>query len=408
MTNANGNWMCDASLHADTENGERDPFSHADAESGGRKPFLYADAENGKRMPFLLAPAGKDYLWGGERLKKDFGKRIDMAPLAETWECSTHPDGPSSIASGPFRGRFLSDVLKQNPDLLGTHPAVRGELPILIKFIDAKKDLSVQVHPDDAYAYKHENGAMGKTEMWYVLDAEKDATLIYGFKDDIKKELLREALNKGTVEKYLQKVKIKKDDVFFIQAGTVHAIQKGALIAEIQESSNLTYRMYDYNRLDKDGKPRPLHIEKALEVADLRKSTTPRQPIRLIRYRKGYASELLCRCKYFQVERMLLNTESHHTKAEFQTDTGSFEVFLCLEGNGCFKHADVFTKQRKEKDNEIKTDRDMGNEAIQGKEEELLIKEQQLDFKKGDCIFVPAGSERLEIRGKAQLLKVRC
>ena len=136
----------------------------------------------------MLKPDGKDYLWGGSRLNDDFSKGIDMSPLAETWECSTHPDGPSVAASGAFAGQTLAAVLKAHPEYLGTHPEAKGELPILIKLLDAKKDLSVQVHPTDAYAREHENGQLGKTEMWYVLDAKKDAKLVYGlYHEDVYK-----------------------------------------------------------------------------------------------------------------------------------------------------------------------------------------------------------------------------
>ena len=146
---------------------------------------------NSMNKPFLLKPAGKDYLWGGTRLNDDFSKGIALEPLAETWECSTHPDGPSIVASGKYKGRLLSQVLKQHHEYLGTHSKTEGELPILIKLIDARKDLSVQVHPDDAYAAKYEHGSLGKTEMWYVLDAAKDAQLIYGFYHDMEKSVLK-------------------------------------------------------------------------------------------------------------------------------------------------------------------------------------------------------------------------
>lgn len=329
--------------------------------------------------PFLLKPAGKDYLWGGNRLNDDFSKGIELLPLAETWECSTHPDGPSIVASGEYTGQSLVDVLKEHPEFLGSHPlmaesAKRGELPVLIKFIDAKKDLSVQVHPDDAYAMKNENGSLGKTEMWYVMDAAKDAELIYGFYRDIDKETLRKSLQEGSVEKYLQKIKIKKDDVFFIEAGTVHAIGAGALIAEIQENSNLSYRLYDYNRVDKNGKKRELHIDKALDVVSVKRSAEPRQPLRVLHYKRGAASEFLCRCKYFQVERQIINTERCRSMAEFQTDGNSFQVLLCLKGCGSILEE--------------------GGEM--------------LNFFKGDCIFVPADSVLLKLHGKAQFLKVRC
>ena len=335
---------------------------------------MISTSTNSRTKPFLLTPAGKDYLWGGNRLKTEFNKEIDLVPLAETWECSTHPDGPSVIVTGTHAGKTLAELLKEYPEYLGKHPGTEGELPVLIKFIDAKKNLSVQVHPDDDYARKYENGQLGKTEMWYVMDAAPDAQLVYGFNHDITKEQLRQSLKDGTVEKYLQKVKIQKDDVFFIEAGTVHAIGAGALIAEIQESSNLTYRLYDYNRVGKDGKLRELHIDKALAVANLKSSSEPRQPLRLLKYKKGSATELLCRCKYFQVERYLLNTESSRKLVEFQTAGDTFEVFLCLDGCGV-----VFMEDG-----------------------------DSMNFFKGDCIFVPANSLSMKFHGKAQFLHVRC
>lgn len=331
------------------------------------------------RKPFLLKPAAKDYLWGGSRLNDDFSKNINMQPLAETWECSTHPDGPSVIASGEFEGMELAELLRRFPEFIGEHPRSNpylevGELPILIKFIDAKKDLSVQVHPDDEYARNKEGELFGKTEMWYVLDAAKDAKLVYGFYHDMDKKKLRHSIENGTVEKYLQKVPVHRDDVFFIEAGTVHAIGAGALIAEIQENSNLTYRLYDYNRRDKQGKLRELHVDKALDVVDLRRSSEPRQPLRVLKYQRGWASELLCRCQYFQVERMLLNTESCREMADFYTDKNSFQVLLCTSGCGLLLY---------------------GGSGV-------------LQFFKGDCIFVPAGSVPLKIHGSAQMLKVTC
>jgi len=296
-----------------------------------------------------------------------------MSPLAETWECSTHPDGQSTVDGGEFDGMKLGDVLEAHPEFLGSNSRTPGELPILIKLIDAKSDLSVQVHPDDDYARVHENGSLGKTEMWYVLDASKDAKLVYGFHRDVTAEQLRTGIADGSVEKYLQKVPVHRDDVFFIEAGTVHAIGKGALIAEIQQSSNLTYRLYDYNREDKNGQRRPLHIDKALAVADLRGSAEPRQPMRVLRYKRGCAAELLCRCRYFQVERLLLNTESHRQLADYQTGSNSFQVLLCVDGCGVISGDGVM-----------------------------------LNFFKGDCIFVPAASVPLKIHGKAQLLLIGC
>lgn len=323
--------------------------------------------------PFLLRPAAKDYLWGGSRLNDDFGKTIPVTPLAETWECSTHPDGKSIVAD---TGEYLGDVLKKHPEYLGTHTLEttggKPELPILIKLIDANKDLSVQVHPDDEYALQVEN-SLGKTEMWYVLDAKPGASLVYGFNRNVKKDQVRKAIDKGTIGSYLNHVSIFKNDVFYIEAGTVHAIGAGALIAEIQESSNITYRLYDYGRIDKNGKMRPLHIEKALHVANLKSSVAPRQPMRVLKYRNGYASELLTRCKYFQVERVLLNTEINRDLVDFQTGSNSFHVFLVTDGCGTIS----------------------GNRFM-------------LNFFKGDCIFIPANSISLKLHGRAQILKVSC
>ncbi len=326
--------------------------------------------------PFLLKPAAKDYLWGGSRLNDEYGKKIDISPLAETWECSTHPDGQSVVASGADQGKRLGDVLKEHPEYLGTHPlqTMKGEaeLPILIKLIDAKQNLSVQVHPDDAYALTNEK-SLGKTEMWYVLSARKDASLVYGFKQDMKAERVRKAIAEGDIENYLNRVPVHKDDVFYLEAGTVHGIGAGILLAEIQESSNLTYRLYDYDRIDKKGKKRELHIDKALQVMNYVTSAAPRQPMRILRYKKGSASEMLTRCKYFQVERFLLNTESYGELTDFKTESNSFHALLCTDGNGA-----------------------------------LFAEDFELPFSKGDCIFVPADSIPLKLHGKAQLLDVSC
>lgn len=323
------------------------------------------------RKPLLLRPSGKDYLWGGNRLNDEFEKGLDLIPLAETWECSTHPDGPSYVVGGEFDEQELAQVLREYPEYLGERHKGENTLPILIKFIDAKKDLSVQVHPTDDYAQKHEKGQLGKTEMWYVLDASKDAKLVYGLKHDRTEEQLRQAIMNGTVIKELQWVPVKKDDLFFIEAGTIHAIGAGALVAEIQENSNLTYRLYDYDRVGKDGKKRELHIDKALKVANLRSSAEPRQPLRVLKYRQGVASELLTRCKYFEVYRMIVNTERRQ-QVHYHADEIAFRVLLCVNGCGTISYTDG-----------------------------------SITFYKGDCIFVPADSEVLTIHGQAQFLDVR-
>lgn len=319
--------------------------------------------------PFLLAPAAKDYLWGGNRLNDEFAKNINISPLAETWECSTHPDGLSYVKN---EREPLRNVLQKHPEFLGSkHCSKTVDLPILVKFIDASKDLSVQVHPTDEYAKEHENGQLGKTEMWYVLDATKDAYLIYGLAHDTSKEVLKKAIETGELEKHLQKVSIHPGDVFMIEAGTIHAICAGALVAEIQENSNLTYRLYDYNRVDKDGHTRELHIEKALEVANLKAASSPRQPIRVLQYKPGVATELLTRCKYFEVHHMIVNTERRQ-QVFYQTDESSFRVLLCVNGCGTLEW-------------------DNGS----------------INIYKGDCIFVPASSEKIKINGQVNFLDIR-
>ena len=322
-----------------------------------------------KNYPFLLEPCGKDYLWGGDRLKKEFNKKIDVTPLAETWECSTHPDGMSIVASGKYKGYTLKQVLKENPKYVGTHPQNKEELPILIKFIDAKKDLSVQVHPSDEYAKEYENGQLGKTEMWYVLDANEDSKIIYGFNSDVDKEIIKSAIDNESINKYLNKIPIKKDDVFYIESGTIHAIGEGALIAEIQENSNLTYRLYDYKRKDKNGNTRELHIDKALDVINYKRKDNLEQHMRIRKYKKGYLREFLCRCKYFEVYRERINSNA----ISFKTNTNSFHVLLILNGTG-----------------------------------KLTYDNNELKIEKGNCIFVPADSIEFIVEGNIELLNVNC
>lgn len=327
-------------------------------------------------LPFKLRPAYKDYLWGGSRLNDDFGKNIDCFPLAETWECSTHPDGESIVDSGDFKGKKLSEVLEEHPVFLGSHPLIltngKSDIPILIKLIDAHKDLSVQVHPDDDYALQKEN-AFGKTEMWYVLSTHKDSKLIYGFNQTVDKSIVNKSIQCGTIEKYLNYVPVKKDNVFFINPGTVHALCSGTLVAEIQQNSNITYRLYDYDRVDKYGNKRALHIEKALDVANLDSSAIPRQPMRVLKYKSGCASELLGRCKYFQVDRVLLNTEINRSLVDYKTGSNSFHVLLCFDGCGT-----------------------------------ISMKDYSFEYFKGDCIFIPADSVEIKLHGKAQFLDISC
>lgn len=316
-----------------------------------------------------LQPYGKDYLWGGTRLRDEYRKRIDLTPLAETWECSVHPDGPSVTANGEFKGQTLSTVLEHHPEYLGTK-VQNGELPILVKFIDAKKDLSVQVHPDDAYAKEHE-GDNGKTEMWYVIDAEEGASLIYGFQHKVSEEILRKAIGTGTLDKHLQKIKVHKGDTYFVPAGTVHGIGAGILIAEIQESSNVTYRVYDYDRVDKNGKKRELHFDKAVRVMNMDVTPDVKQNPRFVKHYPGCSRELICRCQYFETERIQV------TKGfSFSVRDESFQVLMCLDGYGQVETMDA--------------------------------DQRPMRFCKGETLFLPAGIGRCLVVGDATVLKIRC
>ncbi len=277
-----------------------------------------------------------------------------------------HPDGDSIIASGRFEGMSLKSFFERHPECLGSHAlkTMNGAFPILVKLIDAKENLSVQVHPDDVFAMENEGGSLGKTEMWYVLDAKEGASLIYGFHRDVTAEEVEKAAKSGKLSKLLNRIPIEKGNVFFIPAGTVHAIGAGALIAEVQENSNITYRLYDYDRIDKDGKKRPLHIEKALKVASFKAAGVVKQPMRTLKFKRGMASELLCSCKYFKVERVLLTGET-----VIDTEPNSFAVMLCTEGNGQLE---------------------------------------DICFGAAETLFIPADLAGIKLKGRAEILLISC
>lgn len=274
---------------------------------------------------FRLTPAFKDYIWGGTRLRDEYGKKCDYDKVAESWELSCHKDGASVVADGEDKGFTLAEYIdKHGKAVLGTDCEKFENFPILIKLIDAKDNLSVQVHPDNEYALRVE-GEYGKTEMWYIVDCDEGATLLYGFKHEISKEEFAERIADNTLLEVTNAVPVKKGDVFFIQAGTLHAIGKGILIAEIQQNSNTTYRIYDYGRVGKDGKPRELHVEKAKDVTCLAPAKAyPETPVE---QHEGYTSKLLSSCDYFTT--YALDVE---TKAQLTADEKSFNSILVLEG----------------------------------------------------------------------------
>lgn len=300
-----------------------------------------------------LKPALKDYLWGGTRLKTEYKMESDLEKVAEAWVLSTHKDGPSVVLNGELCGKTLTEAVEIfGADCLGENGKKFSYFPILIKLIDARDDLSVQVHPNDEYALKVE-GEYGKTEMWYIVDCEEGAALYYGFKEEISKEEFRKKIADNTITDVLNRVPVKKGDVFFIPSGTIHAIGRGILIAEIQQNSNTTYRVCDYGRLGADGKPRPLHIDKAVEVTNL---TPPPES-------KDLSAGTLAECEYFKVR--LFSTDK---QKEIEVDNASFVSLLCLEGEVSFDGVTLV---------------------------------------KGDCAFIPANRGKITFKGSATLIESR-
>lgn len=292
---------------------------------------------------FKLIPALKDYVWGGNRLKTLYG-REGGDKVAESWEVSVHPDGPSGIAGGGT----LAEYLAARPEAAGA----AGGLPVLIKYIDAAQNLSVQVHPDDAFA-RREEGDNGKTEMWYVIGAEEGAGIYCGFRKDTDKDAFLAKVQDGSVQELLNFIPVKAGDCFLIEAGTVHAIGAGCLICEVQQSSNVTYRVYDYGRLV-NGKPRQLHLDKAMRVINFsafrdRTGSGKKEPAG-----EGCALRHLTQCRYFRCRELTLGG----TFAE--QSGGSFTAIDFLSGEG-----------------EINGER----------------------FCAGDSFFIPCG-EKFEIKGK--------
>lgn len=304
-----------------------------------------------------LKPSGKDYIWGGRRLIDEYGKQFDGDVLAETWELSCHPDGPSTIVNGPYAGKTLQEYIDLlGKEVLGVHCRRFRDFPILIKFIDAKGNLSIQVHPNNRYALKNE-GQYGKTEMWYVMDAGENAFLYYGFKKEISMEEFERRIREDTLLEVLNAVPVRKGDVLFIESGTIHAIGKDILIAEIQQNSNITYRVYDYGRIGKDGKKRDLHIEKALTV-------TNRVPI--VRDNRSYPH--VADCDYFTVDKLYLDGKVMKRLEGFVSEE-SFASILFLNGSGTIT---------------------CGTET--------------LVFQKGDSFFLPAKSGNYQIEGSCDAL----
>lgn len=316
------------------------------------------------RKPMLLKAPLKDYLWGGTLLKEKYGKESDLDKVAESWELSAHKDGMSVISGGEFDGKTLNEYIEsQGRGVIGTNCADKEGFPILVKLIDAAQSLSVQVHPNNEYARIHE-GEPGKTEMWYIVDCKEGSKLLYGFKKSVSKEEFERRIKDNTLLEITNDVPVHKGDVFFIEAGTLHAIGEGILIAEVQQSSNSTYRIYDFGRVGADGKPRELHIDKALDVTKLEAPTRDTKPFGKPEQREGCVVTLLAQCEYFTAQDIKLSGE-----ACFEADERSFNGLLCLDGQA-----------------------------------KIICGGETLTLCKGMSAFVPAGTGKYTLSGDADIL----
>jgi len=277
--------------------------------------------------PFKFNPVLKDKIWGGDKLQKFFNKQSSTDKLGESWELSDVSGDESIVSNGEFKGKTLHELIKKYQHaILGkkVYEKYNEAFPLLFKLIDANDNLSIQVHPGDEMA-KIRHNSFGKTEMWYVVDAEPGASLIIGFTNDCSKQEYIEALNQGVVESLLQKVPVSKGDVFFIPAGLVHAIGQGVVIAEIQQSSDITYRIYDYERKDENGNERELHVDQALDVINFSASQEPKTKYNL----KENTVCPLVSCDYFKTNKI----EFTHSLDCDYSQKDSFVVYMCLSGN---------------------------------------------------------------------------
>jgi len=387
-----------------------------------------------------IHPACKQYLWGGEKLIREYGISSPKTPLAEAWVLSAHPDGDSRISfsdesrfsegaessegtkssegtessegtkssegTESSEGRFFSegescsegesfaDYLKSHPEAVGSLGKAFPFFPTLIKLIDAKKALSIQVHPDDSFALSRE-GQYGKTEMWIVLEREEGAFLYFGFQKDYTEEEIRRAIEEENFPSLLCKVMVEPGDVFFIPAGTVHAIGAGILLAEVQQNSNLTYRVYDYGRKDAQGNTRELHVEKALEVMDRKQLSSYRQEAFKKQGTKAAGKDVYLErigsCEYFTVDRLFLEDNAFYSG---KLTKESFLSLLVLEGEGVLTEE---TKCCEDMHQESSTEYKQEKCSFAGKKEQRFVK-------KGESYFLPAEEGQWSLKGTGKFL----
>jgi mannose-6-phosphate isomerase len=330
--------------------------------------FGFLKYHGGKNMyyPIKFKPVYKDYIWGGRYFEK-FDRELPEGILAESWEVSCHKNGVSIISNGELRGKALTEIIKaDSKNILGTKFSIDcEEIPLLIKLIDANDRLSVQVHPDDNYAAVYEGG-LGKNEMWYIMAVKPGAKLVAGLKEGVVKENFAKAIKENRIEDCLQEVEVRPGDVINIPAGLVHAIGAGIVIAEIQQTSDTTYRVFDYNRVDSNGIGRPLHLEKALDVINFESAPGNVKCEGIdVPLNDSCSKTVFLANKYFACERYNVNGSLSEI-----CDGTKFYIFICLEGTGS-----------------IETD------------------SMTVDFKAGETVFIPASIGKYTLAGQFKALK---
>ena len=314
-----------------------------------------------KKYPLQVSYTAKSAIWGGQTLAKSWGKRGEGENIAETWELSVRPKEMATVLNGEAKGMTLEDYIEAcGADCVSPVYRVGDRFPLLVKLIDACDRLSVQVHPDDAYASSVEHDS-GKTEMWYIVDAEPGASIVYGLREGVSREDFAAAVAEKRLDEVMNTRPVRAGESYFIPAGMVHAIGAGILIAEIQQNSDLTYRVYDYDRRQADGSLRPLHTEKALDV--IRPYTDGE--VREIAFMRGEGSaELLANGQYFKVEKLEIGKAVSRAR-----NKDSFSSLLCLEGDGY-----------------------------------LICGEERFPIRRGDSYFLPAGMGEYGVEGRLTLI----
>ena len=316
-----------------------------------------------KIYPIQFEPILKERIWGGEKLKTVLNKPITSKITGESWELSTVEGDVSIVANGELKGKSLTEIIDMMPnEILGTavHKRFGKQFPLLFKYLDAREDLSIQVHPNDELAKKRHN-SFGKTEMWYIMQADEDARIIVGFKEKSNANEFSEGLKNKSLLNLLDDVKVKEGDVFFLETGIVHAIGAGLVVAEIQQTSDITYRLYDFDRVDAQGNTRELHIDLALDAINYNKVDTYRP------YSKNLnQSNAIVDCPYFTTNFIPLDGKETVAKT-----ADSFTVYMCVDGEFVLEYNDVISK-----------------------------------YKKGDTVLFPAAMTDFVLSGKASILEI--